>query len=365
MRRIIFGLFILFFLIGQSKAALAYHQKQVLAAETENQSLSIPPTVEGPGLILPDSPLFFLDQLKQNARLLLAITPEARAKVRADIAGERLAELRFMLAKNNQRGIQIALDGVSQNLQKAGDELAAAQLTGRDISGLAKSINLAVKEKQKSLDVLENEAKGELKTRVKATQDALMVAKVKVEDSLPEREIENEVRDDLNRLAERRVKEASESAREVENELGELRKQASESAQKSLKRREEALKKAIEEKNETLKKVEERLLENERKKQEKLLEVQDKVADQARKAIEEAQKAARGFQQAAQNVSEIRNQRVGENSASLNSSSGSSGSSGSGSSGSEKSGGDSSNSRSSSSSGSSGSGSSGRSKDKD
>lgn len=309
-----FGLFILFFLIGSTQEALAYHQKQVLAAETENQKLSIPPTVEGPGLILPDSPLFFLDQLKQNARLLLAITPESRARVRSDIAGERLAELRFMLVKNNQRGIQVALEGVSQNLQRAGEDLAAAQLTGRDISGLARAINISVKEKQKSLDVLESTAKGELKTRVKATQDALMVAKVKVEDSLPEEEIENEVRDDLNRLAERRVREASESAREVENELGELRKQASESAQKSLKRREEALKKAIEERNEGLKKAEERLLEAEKKKQEQFLRVQDKVAEQAKKAIEEAQKAARGFQQAQQNVNEIRNQRVGENS---------------------------------------------------
>lgn len=334
MRRIIFSLFVLFFLLGTTQRVSAYHQKQVLAAETENQKLLIPPTVEGPGLILPDSPLFFLDQLKQNTRLLFAITPEARAKVRADIAGERLAELRFMLTKNNQKGIQVALDGVSQNLQKAGDELAQAQLTGRDISSLAKSINLAVKEKQKSLDVLEHTAKGELKTRVKATQDALMTAKVKVEDSLPEQEIENEVRDDLNRLAERRVREASESAKEVENELGELRKQASESAQKSLKRREEALKKAIEEKNEGLKKAEERLLEAEKKKQEQFLRVQDKVAEQARKAIEEAQKAARGFQQAQQNVNEIRNRPVGENSGKSSNDSSKSGSSGSGSSGS-------------------------------
>ncbi|MDP3726803.1 MAG: DUF5667 domain-containing protein [bacterium] len=355
MKRIIFGLFVLFFLIGTTQEVLAYHQKQVLGTETENQKLLIPPTVEGPGLILPDSPLFFLDQLKQNARLLLAITPEARAKVRADIAGERLAELRFMLAKNNQKGIQVALDGVSQNLQRAGDELAAAQLTGRNISDLAKSINLAVKEKQKSLDVLEHEAKGELKTRVKATQDALMTAKVKVEDSLPEEEIENEVRDDLNRLAERRVREASESAREVENELEELGKQASDSAQKSLKRREEALRKAIGEKNEGLKKAEERLLEAEKKKQEKFLKVQDKVAEQARKAIEEAQKAARGFQQAQQSVSEIRNQRIGENSVNSGSSSSNSGPSENSGSGSSSSG----SSRSESSgSGSSGSGSS-------
>lgn len=359
MKRIFYIFFILFFLIGTTEEVSAHHQKQVLGAETENQQFSIPPTVEGPGLILPDSPLFFLDQLKQTTRLLLAITPEARAKVRADIAGERLAELRFMLAKNNQKGIQTALDGVSQNLQKAGEDLAAAKLTGRNISDLARVINLSVKEKQGSLDVLESQATGELRIRVKAIQGGLMEAKVKIEDSLPEDELENEIRDDLNRLVQRRVREASASAREVEHELEELRKEASESAQKSLKRREEALRKAIEEKNEGLRKAEERLLEAEKKKQEGFLKVQDKVAEQARKAIEEAQKAARGFQQAQQNVSEIRKQSVGENS-------GSSGSSGSNSGPSENSGSGSSGSGSGSSgSGSSSSGSSGSGSSKD
>lgn len=299
-------LFLVIFLLISPKAAADYRQ-EVLATSTGLSMLQVPPTVQGPGFILPDSPFFFFDQLKQNVRLFFAFTPEAKAKVNANVAGERLAELRFMLARNNLSAAKIALEGISDNFNKAVNEVAVAKLAGRNVSALAKSINDDIKQKRQTLDVLNEQTKGELKARVDAVQTSLFRSKVEVEDALSENELENEIRDDLNKKAQERIKEASDSAREIQADLSELQKEASGAAQSSLTRRQEALQKAIEKKNEVLRKVEEKLLEKEKKKQEKLLEAQGKASEEAKEAIQKAQEAAIKFQKFADTVNEIRN----------------------------------------------------------
>lgn len=336
-KSIVIGVSVLLFGFLSVQVASAHHQEQVLGA-SDSSSLTIPPTIEGPGFILPDSPLFFLDRFKQNARLFLAFTAERRAKIRSDIAGERLAELRFMLKKNNEKGIQTALDGVSENLQDASREVAQAQLSGRNVSELAKTINTSMKEKQATLDNLDEQTKGAMKARVRAIQEAIRASKVNVEDSLPEADLQNEISDGLNRNMNRNIKDASDVTVNLERSIEVLTRQASDAAEKSLVRKEEALKKAIERKNEQLKEKEEKLLEREKEKQERLLKTRKEAIEQVRETVKKAQEAARRFQET---------QREGS------SSSGSgSGSSGSGSDDSSKSG-----------SGSSGSGSSRSGKD--
>ncbi|MDO8621367.1 MAG: DUF5667 domain-containing protein [Candidatus Levybacteria bacterium] len=309
----------LLILVSVGKAN-ANHQAQVLGDSTTSADLSIPPTTEGPGLILPDSPLFFLDQLKQNFRLLLAFTPETRAKIYKDIAGERIAELRFMLAKNNLNAAKVALDGVASNLKNASAQVSQAKLTGRNVDTLAKTINDDIKAKQETLDILENQATGEVKSQVTSAQESLLKAKAEVEDSLQEQELKNEIKSDLIRKAERKVDNASDSARELQRDLDELNKEVGEASKNSLNAREKAIKKAIEEKNEALKKVEEKLLEAEQKKQGKLLEVQGKVSEQAKEAIKKAQEAAIGFRQAVQNVTQIQSGSQGNSSQGSNTS---------------------------------------------
>lgn len=359
---------LLFILVSQRPALAFRHQilNEVLGVSTSSALPQIDSTVEGPGLILPDSPLFFIDQLKQNTRIFFAFSPEERARIRAQIAGERLAELRFMLAKNNQQAARAALQGVSDNLRGAAGELTKAQFAGKDVKALAKEINDSIKLKQKILDALEKDATGSFKSEVEVAQDAIFESKVEVEDALPEAELENEVKDDLARKIERRVNEASRSAVLIKRDIDELNKEASGSATRSIKRREEALRKAIEKSDEKLRKVQEKLLENEKKKQEKLLEVQKKAGEEAKDALEKAQKAAVGLEKARADIQKIRRTPVTDENASVptstpapanNSSSGGSSSSNSGS-GSSNSGSGSSNSGSSSG-GSSSSGSSG------
>jgi len=335
------GISLLLFGIVLVQTASAHHQEQVLGA-SDSSSFTIPPTVEGPGFILPDSPLFFLDRFKQSARLFFAFSPERRAKIRSDIAGERLAELRLMLKKNNEKGIQTALDGVSENLQDASREVAQAQLSGRNVSELAKTINTSMKEKQATLDTLDEQAKGPMKARVRAIQEAIRHSKVTVEDSLPEADLQNEIRDELNRNVNRNIKDASGLTVDLDRDIEVLNKQASHAAAKSLLRKEEAIKKAIERKNEQLREKEEKLLEREKEKQEKLFEVRKEAIEQVRETVKKAQEAARRFQKAKQEQDSTSSDKSGSGPSVSSGSSGEnksgSGSSGSGSSGSRSSG---------------------------
>ena len=332
---LVFGCFLIF-----SPSASARHRSQVLGETTVSSDLSIPPTTEGPGIFLPDSPLFFLDELKQNIRLLLAFSPQTRAKVHTAIAGERLAELQFMLAKNNEERIKFALSEVSDNLKKAANDLTQARLKGKDVKLLAKTINELIKDKRKKLSFLEEQAQGELKAQVKAAKEALKAAKIEVEDNLPEDELENEIEDDLEDELEDHVRVASDSARGLEHAIDVLERLASQAGERQETRREEALRHAIEVKNEALIKQQEKALELEHKKQERLLKAKEKFIEKTREALRKAHEAAREFQKDQDEINE--NDGASENSGSSsssdskeNSGSGSSGSGRSGSSGSD------------------------------
>lgn len=270
-RRFLLGVFLFtLFLFLFPSNSFAIQRYRVLGVSTKSSDLQIPPTVEGPGLILPDSPLFFLDELKQKTRLLFAFTPEEKAKVYAQIAGERLAELRFMLAKNNKKGIDTALNGVSNNLSNSAKEVSAAELSGRNISSLAKEINDIIKQKRDSINVLERRANGSLQAKVKAAQQSLLEAKLEVEDNLSDADFENEFRDDLDIETERMVNEASESAEKLSFNLTEVQKEASNASSKSL------------------------------------IKLQGQAAEEAKKAVQEAQKAAQKFQEVWKNTKEIK-----------------------------------------------------------
>ncbi|MFH1833363.1 MAG: DUF5667 domain-containing protein [Candidatus Levyibacteriota bacterium] len=234
--------------ILSSKSVSADHQEDVLGVASV-ETLSIPPTPEGPGLILPDSPLFFLDKIKQEFRLLLAFTSEQKARIHNTIAGERLAELQIMLAKDNVPGIRIALQGISDNFKAASEDLDNAKLTGRNIALLAKEINDSIKEKQKVLTSLVTQATGEIKAQAAAAREALKIAKVQVEENLPADLLMNETIDDLNQEIGDNINKAKVSATGINRAIEVLTRLASEAAQQNQPARQEALIHAIDVKN--------------------------------------------------------------------------------------------------------------------
>lgn len=293
--KLVFGLSLLIIILFLLPVeASAHHRQRVLGVSTSS-NLSIAPTIEGPGFILPDSPLFFLDQIKQNLRVLLAFSSYDKAKVYKDIAGERLAELRFMLLKNNQDGIDTALWGSATGLKNAGRELSNARMFGKNVSDLAQAINDDIKIKQQTLDKLEEDAHGEMKAKVKAAQETIFEAKVEVEDALSQDFIESEIQYDLARKVKRYVDEADYSAASLEYDLAELERQASDAAKNSLKNREEVLEKVIA----GLKK-EQKVAGAEIKNQPPTLKKE--AIEQARKAVEQAKEAAEKFKKASEEV---------------------------------------------------------------
>ncbi len=302
---IVLGFFVLVWVVP--KPAFSHHQGRVLGDSTSSSQIVFPPVTAGAGFILPDSPLYFLDQIFQEVRLLLAFTPERRAKTRALIAGERLAELRIMFSRNNSDGVTIALSKLTEQISSMSTNLSDAASSGKDLSLLAKELNEEIKTQRKVLGILESQTDGVLKLQIKVARKALKIAKVEIEDKLAEDELENEIEEDVNDEIDEAVEEASGSAKKLEHAIDVLTKLAIEAAAKQQTRREEALRHAIEVKNEALRKQQEKLFELESKKQEKLLEAQAKVQEKGREAIERAQKAAGEFKEAQDEVEQLKN----------------------------------------------------------
>ncbi|MCL5433300.1 MAG: DUF5667 domain-containing protein [Patescibacteria group bacterium] len=275
---------------------LANRHAKILGVATTSQKLSIPPTVEGPGLILPDSPLFFLDQLKQATRIYTAFKSETKAEIYKDIAGERFAELRFMLARNNKPGIKLTLDGIESNLEMAANEINQAQMRGKNVSKLAKSVNDSIKEKQEVLDQLQLQTTGELRARIESVQESLLASKIIVEDSLMLADLDNEIRYDLARRIRSEVRNTIDSVKLLQEQIDELNEQATQASEQMLVKREEALSKTIQQKNEALIQTQEQLLLQEKEKQTRLLGAQTTAMEQVKEALENAQKAAIEFE---------------------------------------------------------------------
>jgi hypothetical protein len=282
----------LLFLIAVSPAS-AHHQKRVLGTTSSNPT--IPPTVQGPGLILPDSPLFILDKMKQQTKLMFTFASEQKAKTHAAVAGERLAELRLMLLKNNEDGVEAALDGIAESFQASAENITRANLSGKNVSQTAKTINDDIKEKQHILDVLEQEADSKLAARVRVASEDLLESKVTVEDALTEEELENEIKDDLDRKLYKEIENASQSVVAIKASIAELERQAEEAAANNQTKREAAIKNALEERNEVLVKTEQLLLEEEKNKRNEAYRLQSETAAQVEKTVQAARAAAEKY----------------------------------------------------------------------
>lgn len=246
---------IIFFFISSSSADAYFYREDVLGVSDSN--VNIPPTVEGPGIFLPDSPFYFFDRIKQAIRVTVAATPERKAKIYSQIAGERMAELRFMLERKNEIAARETLLDMSDNLKKAAEEIDTARFSGKDVSILAKEINDSIKEKQRALDELETQLDGELRAWVETSLIGVTFSKIKVENSLNKADFENEVKDDLDREVQKEIAKASSSAKDLGNAFLDLKTFTKEATEKSTKNREEILQKKIDEKTAELKKAQE------------------------------------------------------------------------------------------------------------
>lgn len=285
------GILLSLVLLGISLSPVHAMRKGVLGLTSDH--LSIPPTVEGPGFLLPDSPLYFLDKMKQQARLFLAFTPQLKAEVYSSVAGERLAELRVELLKNNTQAAEVALTGVRENTKRAALSLDDARLMGNNVEKDAQDLNREIKERLVSLDLLELQSSGEMKAAVAYTTQTMTDAKAVVEDGMRRDLIANEVQDDISREVAKKILGTATTAEELKADLDELQKQATSDAQKALPNRKDALQKTIGQDKSAL------AVQNafDMKKQDDKFKLQQQTAVYVNDIVTEAQKAALLYQQ--------------------------------------------------------------------
>lgn len=279
------ALLLSFFLLCASFSPAFALQKGVLGVSTDH--LALPPTVEGPGFLLPDSPFYALDGFKQQVRLFFAFTPQMKAQVYASIAGERLAELRFELAKNNPQAAEIALAGVRENTKQAALSLDNARLLGNNVEDTAADINRQIKEHLLSLDTLSLQASGEMKADVMYTTQTLADAKAVVEDGMRKDLIATEVKDDITREVALKLLDTTSTAQELKADLDELQKEATSDAQKALTNRKDAINSVIAQDKDALTQKATELQKT---------QLQQQADDYVSNIVASAQKAAAAFQ---------------------------------------------------------------------
>ncbi|HEX8931709.1 MAG TPA: DUF5667 domain-containing protein [Patescibacteria group bacterium] len=282
-------------------------QQAVLADSTQAAGLNFPALPQGPGLFLPNSPLFFLDQWYQQFKLAIATTPEAKARVRAQIIGERMAELKVMLATNNEKDINKALQNLTDESNQGAKDILNASNKGANVEDAAKVLNEAIKQERNTLTSLDNQSIGSLASDFQSAQEKARVQKAAVVEKLPASLIQREVENDLEEEVTAKAEQTHTAALDLEDHLKELQNQASEAAKESQDRRLEIIEQAIETKNEELKKQNEDNLKAEELKQEALKKEQERLLESAKQAAEAVGEVRQQTETTVHNETQIQN----------------------------------------------------------
>lgn len=272
--------------------------KAVLGDSVQASTVKVPAVSAGPGLLLPDSPLFDLDKLFQQVKLSLAFTPEDRIKVREHTAMERLSELRIMMARNNYNGINTDMVELTNEIDNATLEIKQANAYGKNMQESAKELNETIKTIRNVLGETLVQANGALKLKFQTAREDLREAKVVVEDLLPEELLATEVEDNLKEELSENVMNASDSAKGLEQVINVLTKLADEAIQKNQIKREEALKNAIEKKQNLLSYGEQQELAKEEKQRHDFWKARADAIDQLKISVLQAREAALMFEDA-------------------------------------------------------------------
>lgn len=108
------------------------------AALARDQAVELPPA----GLT-PESPFYFFDQWAERLREFFAFTPEAKAKLQIEFAGERIAEIQAMVDEKGEhtKGIDKAKALLLANVARAAEIVGQEKASGKDAAGFAKAMN--------------------------------------------------------------------------------------------------------------------------------------------------------------------------------------------------------------------------------
>lgn len=214
-------------------ASGAMYSDKALGANSESVVNDFPFVTSGPGYIMPDSRLYFLDKLYQEFKLAVALSPQERAKVHTHILGERLAELRVMQSRDNKEAIVTALTEVQRESLLAAQDIRDASAQGKDVSSLAKSTHQALKDYHDALLEVANRYpdtlyEGQLLTAADTLKEARMITETTFSGTDRDNELASNAQGELDDA----VLGVATWAQRVENKFKAYEKYASGSAGK-------------------------------------------------------------------------------------------------------------------------------------
>lgn len=271
---------------------LAHANVQDVLGDETHADVTYPPVPWGSGYILPDSPLYKMDDAFQSLRLLLAFSPDKRAMVRSLIMGERAAEARVMNSRGNTTAMNTALDGLVAQANAAASDLNEAAARGKDVTTLAKSINDMVKFHRDVLKDVAAQSDEAESLRLESLNQELLVAKLHIEDNLKADILASEIESDLDDEIDTRVLGVETQAGKLEDRFNRLDRLASRAAEQKLKQENFKAKKAA------LKDKKQKLLEDLKARQKKLQEERKERLHEAKEAAKKAREAAQKLRDA-------------------------------------------------------------------
>lgn len=144
--------------------------KAPVKAQTQNQLPELPSA----GLT-PASPFYFLERAAEAIGEFLTFDPEAKAKLQAERALERIAEIKAMLAEKevNPKGLDVALDRLQANVVKAAEIVQGEQQKGKDVSKPAKELDTDFEVRERLLKRTLGEKEDQLELAFKEQKLAL------------------------------------------------------------------------------------------------------------------------------------------------------------------------------------------------
>lgn len=185
---------------------------------------------QGPGFLLPSSPIYFVDLLRDNLTLfLVSYDGSIKAKEHLRIAGERVAELNVLLDKEviDQKSLNVGLENLADHVQAAAETLRSEKHRGKNVEELASDLNKAINEQKQSLRAIRVKGDNEANLKITAKLATIRDIEVTVEDEMRKDLLENEIVSELKIAYEEEAKAAAKAAERVASFGEEVAKLAS------------------------------------------------------------------------------------------------------------------------------------------
>lgn len=229
MGKFIFALGVVFVIIFVAALPVQARHGRVLGSQADNSRVDLA-TTQGPGLLLPSSPLYFIDIWRDNLSLFLSsFDKEAKAKLHLKIAGERITEVKIMLEGKdvNARGLDIALANITENVTGAAQALKDQKNKGKNVEKLALELNEIIGAQKESLRIIARAYDDKISFKVKAVERAVEEEEIKIEDQMVADLLDNELKKELEVAYDEAIKEAEAISDKVAGLEKKLNKQTS------------------------------------------------------------------------------------------------------------------------------------------